>query len=165
MKFPASGFTLVELLVVISIISIIGIFTISNYSSFGEDKNLKNAVLDTISLLRQAQTNAMANVKCNTKYNAVWQVQAVNNKTIAMSCLEGTAFEKKRISLDEKDSNIEIKAGTSCPSSFTFTVNFAPGGTISFEGYPNCSSLTIPLKNSKSSKSLIIEKGGRIYEE
>ena len=40
------GFTLVELMVVIAIMAIVGTFAIANYRSFGEDKDLENAVLE-----------------------------------------------------------------------------------------------------------------------
>lgn len=168
MRSSAAGFTLIELLVVIGIMAIIGIFTLANYRSFGEDQNLKNAVLDVVSLLRQAQANATTNTICNTAYSATWQVVFSDDaKTVNLNCLEGpTTFTKKILKLDAKAQNISIQgvSGTSCPLGVPFTTSFVLlKGNIDFIDSPNCTSLTITLTNSKSTKSLTVEKGGRIY--
>lgn len=164
----AYGFTLIELLVVIAIIAIIGVFSLANYRSFGEDQNLKNAVLDVVSLLRQAQANATTNTICNTAYGATWQVVFSDDaKTVNLNCLEGsTTFTKKILKLDAKAQNISIQgvSGTSCPLGVPFTISFALlSGNVDFTGYSDCTSFAITLTNSKSTKSLTVEKGGRIY--
>ena len=168
-KAVPNAFTLIELLVVIAIMAVVGVYTLANYRSFGEDQNLKNAVLDVQSMFRAAQTNATANVKCNTGYSATWQVEFVDTKTINLKCQEsGTSFTKKTLTLG---SNIAINSvsGTpsvSCPTGVSFTLTFAPlSGKINFVGYANCTVVTIILTNSKTTntKSLVIEKGGRIY--
>lgn len=166
------GFTLIELLVVIAIMSIVGAFTLANFRSFGEDQNLKNAVLDLQSLLQTAQTNAVTNTKCNTQFNATWQVVFSNSQTINLICLESaTPFTKKILKLDEQDPNlliqsVSILAGSNCPT-VPFTTTFALlKGSIDFGDF-RCISLSVDLKNTKtgSSKSLDIEQGGRIYEK
>jgi len=173
---PKSGFTLIELLVVIAIMAIVGVFTLANYKSFGEDQNLKNAVLDIQSQLRTAQTNATTNVKCNTLFGATWQVKFTDTKTTNLNCQEPQPpllVPKKTLTLG---TNIAIQSvsgtGSSCPSALSFTINFAPvSGKISIKDntrdYPNCTLLTITLKNTKtnSTKALVIEKGGRIYAQ
>src|SRR5574340_523750 len=70
----SAGFTLIELMVVMAIMAIIGVFTLSNFSSFGDNKKLDNAVLDIQSQLRTAQSNATSNVQC-TQFSATWQVK------------------------------------------------------------------------------------------
>lgn len=169
--FTPSGFTLIELLVVIAIIAVIGVYTLANFRSFGEDQNLKNAVLEIQSQLRTAQTNATANVVCNTQYGATWKVAYINTTTINLNCLESaTSFTKKTLKLDEKDPNLLIQSvsGTpplSCPTALPFTISFDPlTGKIGF-GDPRCTSLSIILQNSKTgtTKSFTIEQGGRIY--
>lgn len=89
MKF-AAGFTLVELMVVIAIMAVIGAYTLSNYRSFGEDQNLKNAVLDIQSQLRAAQTSATANAICNNNQSgATWQlVYNTDKTTVNLYCQE-----------------------------------------------------------------------------
>lgn len=165
----AQGFTLIELLVVIAILAVIGVFVLVNYSSFGEDRNFKNAFLDVVSLLRQAQSNATTNTFCKTTYGANWQVLFSDAKTITLNCLEGTTtFPKKTLKLDAKSQNISIQgvSGTSCPAAVPFTINFALlSGKIDFTGYSNCNQLTVTLTNTKSTRSMIIETGGGIYEQ
>lgn len=163
------GFTLVELLVVIAIVAIIGVFTLANYRSFGEDQNLKNAVLDTQSQLRTAQTNATSNVQCVSKFGATWQVEFANLVTINLKCIEPASPPtlKKTISLN---TNIVLKSpitgtGSNCPILPPFTISFDPlTGKIGL-GDPSCTSLTITLQNSKtgSTRFFTIEQGGRIY--
>lgn len=171
MKFSA-GFTLIELLVVIAIMAIVGVFTLANYRSFGEDQNLKNAVLDIQSQLRTAQTNATANAICNTQFGATWQVEFTDTKTTKLKCQEPsptplpTPIPKKTLTLG---ANIEIQSvsgtGSNCPTALPFTISFAPlNGKITLER-ASCTSLTLTLRNTKtvSAKSFIIEQGGRIY--
>lgn len=183
-----SGFTLIELLVVITIMAVIGTVTLANFGDFGEDQNLKSAVLDVQSQLRAAQANATTNLKCNTQSSATWQVEyAADKKTMNLNCQEPSASPiiKKTLTLGV---NIEIQSvsetvsgsGSSCPSALPFTISFAPlNGKIDFiDGTgavaTNCTSLTITLRNTKISpdcnganaakcKSLNIDQGGRIY--
>lgn len=168
-KSIPNAFTLIELLVVISITAVIGMYALANYRSFGEDRNLKNAVLDVVSLLRQAQSNATTMTICNTDYDVVWQVVFSDVKTINLNCLEGaTSFTKKILKLDANVQNISIQgvSGISCPNGVPFTINFAPlNGNIDFIGYSGCTLFTITLTNNKSTKSLNAEKGGRIYAQ
>ncbi|MDD5147255.1 MAG: prepilin-type N-terminal cleavage/methylation domain-containing protein [Candidatus Daviesbacteria bacterium] len=169
MRKSAQGFTLIELLVVIAITAVIGIYTLINSRSFGEDQNLKNASLDIQSLLRQAQTNATANVICNTGYSATWQVEFANLVTINLKCMEpaSSSILKKTLQLD---ANNVLKppitgTGSNCPTLPPFTISFdSLTGKVGF-GDPGCTSLTITLQNSKtgSTKSFTIEQGGRIY--
>lgn len=60
------GFTLLELLIASAITAIVGIVVLANYQSFGEDQNLKSAVLDLQTQIRQVQTSATTNVLCKT---------------------------------------------------------------------------------------------------
>ncbi|MDO8573978.1 MAG: type II secretion system protein [Candidatus Daviesbacteria bacterium] len=150
-----SGFTLVELLVVIAIMAIVGAYALSNYSRFGEDQKLKGAVLDIVSLLRQAQTNAATNVVCT---GGTWQVEFLNTTTINLKCVT----TKKTLPLTY---GISV-SGTSCPPALPFTVGFVPlTGKVNFISYPNCTLLTITLGSSPNLKSLNIEQGGRIYAQ
>lgn len=170
-----SGFTLIELLVVIAIMAIIGAYTIANYSSFGEDQNLKNAVLDIQSQLHAAQTSATANAKCDTGYGATWQVVFSADKvTTNMNCQEPllspppsplpTPTSKKTLQLGA-NITIDSVSGTNCPTALPFTISFAPLTGKTDLGNASCTLLTVTLKNNQTGtpKSLIIEQGGRIY--
>lgn len=90
-KTVPNAFTLVELLVVITIMAIIGTFTVANFGSFGKDKELQNAALDVQSLLRTAQTNASANVKCpNDIPSKKWLVNFISSQRIDLDCADST---------------------------------------------------------------------------
>lgn len=166
-----NGFTLVELLVVITIMALVGTFTLSNYGSFGEDQKLKNAVLDIQSLIRLAQTNATTNVKCNTEYGAKWIVEFDGNKTtIYLKCLEpsGSIFTKKTLHLDVNGANIQIQSSsgdTANCSGLGNAVVFAPlNGEMALG--QDCTFFTFTLINKiGTTKDLRIEKGGRIYAQ
>lgn len=169
------GFTLVELLVVVAIMALIGIVTLANYKSFGEDQILKQGILDIQSRFRNAQASSTSNYKCGSEFSAVWQVEFTSTTNINLKCKEpsGSVITKYTPPLDPNlviNSISGIGAGctiSSPPFSSPFpTVNFAPlTGLISF-GEANCTSLTITLRNTKTSatKSLTIEKGGKINE-
>lgn len=168
-----NAFTLIELLVVIAIMAVIGVYTFANYRSFGEDQNLKNAILDLQSQLRTAQTNATSNVICNTQYGATWQVEYQSDKqTVNLRCQEAQSspppiFTKKTLTLG---ANIEIQSvsgSSGCPTALPFTISFAPlNSQITLEG-ANCTSLTLILRNTKTgnTKAFTIEQGGRIYAQ
>lgn len=168
----SKGFTLVELLVVIAIMAIIGAFALVNYGSFGEDQNLKNAVLDLQSLFRTAQTNATTNVICSTQYYALWQIYA-SATSFYLGCQEPSGFQdlKKTLKINAQDANIKIDSvsgtGASCPTSASsLLIKFAPvKGSVDLGA--NCTLVLIKLKNTKTSstKSLTIEQGGRIYAQ
>src|SRR3989338_5297601 len=180
MKFSARGFTLMELLVVVAIISIIGVYALSNYKSFGEDQNLKNSVLDIQSKLRTAQANATSNTKCDTQYNATWEVGFENDNAVNLNCRElpDNIYTKKTINLGNIIlTSVRGEPDASCPPETAFSVIFNPlSGNINFKDdnpgggiLDGCSKITLTLENTKTippiQKKLIIEKGGRIYAE
>lgn len=174
-KAVPNAFTLIELLVVVAIMAIVSVVTISNYKSFGEDQNLKKAVLDIQSLLRQAQISAIANAKCNGSYTAFWQVDFVSDrKSLTLKCTlpSSSAVTLKTLQLDQTIEMQTTTSATGCATglTFPFTVDLSLlKGNISFEQNPpavsDCTSLTITLKNTKTNntKTIIIEQGGRIY--
>lgn len=163
MRRSARGFTLVELLVVIAIMGLVGMYVLSNYGSFGEDQKLKNAALDVASLLKTAQTNATANVKCNSQFGATWKVEFTNSTTLNLKC-SLSSDSQKTLSLDKIATTItQSTTGSNCPT--PPFASFEPlSGLVSF-GDSRCTSLTITLTNTKATapKSLTIEQGGRIY--
>lgn len=158
----SKGFTLIELLVVMAIMAVVGFFTLANYKSFGEDQNLKNAVLDVVSLLRQAQTNATTNVICE---GGSWQGLFLSSTSVRLKCSNSSNGQRDLL-LNKNNSNISISlsSGDFCAlTTVPSTINFAAlSGDIYFNSYPNCASLTINLTNGNSSRSLKIDKGGRI---
>lgn len=151
--------------------AVVGTFVIANYRSFGEDKDLENAALDVVSFIRTAQTNATTNLKCDTRYGAVWQIEYASNAVINLNCKEdplaATFTDKKQLQLK---ANIEVDSITgsssiNCLESYGSTINFTFNGQIELGGNAQCASLAATLKNTRtnSTKEVIIEKGGRVY--
>jgi len=177
---PKSGFTLIEMLVVIAVMALVGTFTLSNYKSFGEDQDLKSAVLDIQSQLRTAQTNSTTNLKCegvsdpDGPYGATWKVRFFDSTTILLKCDKPPdSLEKRTLKLGA-DIQIFSVSGTpagSCPSipPFSrFNISFTPlYGKMTIGDNTSCTSLTVTLENTKtgSTKSLVIEQGGKIYAQ
>lgn len=188
----AHGFTLIELMVVITIMAIVGTFSIVNYRSFGEDQDLKSAVLDLKTFLKTAQTNATSKVLCEGNPPTVWRVNFENDsgdgRVIQRIChyqepdverQKQNFILKNNISFEKICNEQSCTSGceTGVNSGESFVVAFAPlSGQISFKfiysGSSTClddsSSITVVLKNLKTTatKKLIIEKeSGRIYEQ
>ncbi|HBQ50641.1 hypothetical protein A3B42_02525 [Candidatus Daviesbacteria bacterium RIFCSPLOWO2_01_FULL_38_10] len=161
------GFTLIELMIVISIMALLGAFTIANYRSFGEDKDLENAALDVVSLIRTAQTNATTNLKC-VNDGGIWQIEYITGSPeIKLNCKEPLADFIKKKTLQLK-TNIQVDSVIGSPpiACTGLTINFKPiNGQIELGGDEACDSLTATLKNTTrpGTKNVIIEKGGKIY--
>ncbi|MBI2314652.1 prepilin-type N-terminal cleavage/methylation domain-containing protein [Candidatus Daviesbacteria bacterium] len=171
MRRSALGFTLVELLIVVTIIALLSTYALSKYSSFGEDQKLKNASLDIQSLLRQAQANSTSNLKCQNAANLSWLVEYTNSTIETRFDLKceyssGTSNSLKAVILPS--------SGSISVASFTSGISSCPSGTkVTFTPLygtmtSNCNSkaLEVTLTNSKTdgTKQIKVEPGGRIYE-
>lgn len=183
MQKTAQGFTLIELLVVIAIMAVVTVFTLANFRSFGEDQNLKSAILDVASLLREAQADASTNTKCGNRFGATWQVEFTDTQTLNLKCSLDTSSQKA-VQLNRNSSGIRISnMSLVCPGwrldgitrfAITFDALSAqtklsypqPDGTwTSTTGCTTRITLTTLVHNSSVYKSLTIEPGGRLYEE
>lgn len=134
-KTVPNGFTLIELLVVIAIMAVVGTFTLANFSDFGKDKELQNAALDIQSLLRTAQTNALASVKCGNDTASNWFVEFTPPSTINLKC-NNVATPVKSLALG---SNIQlgIIENTSPTVPPTACVNFNNQISQTCKAFPN----------------------------
>lgn len=68
-----NGFTLIELMVVMTIMGILGFSALANIGNFREDQTLKKGVSDLQIKLRAIQTNATTNTKCNGNSTLFWK--------------------------------------------------------------------------------------------
>lgn len=188
-KAVPDAFTLIELLVAIAIMAVISAVAFSNFKSFGEDQNLKNAVLDVQSLLRAAQTNATTNLKCNNNPVTAWKVSFINSsgtKLIRTFCeYQGSSGEispkdynfKPNIELEKvHKGNDDTYCVNDISGSNSVVVAFAPlSGSVSFISYDNppnaclndAGDIAVVLKNTKtkSESKVIMDKGGSIYAQ
>lgn len=164
------GFTLVELLVVITIMGLVGVYILSNYNSFGEDQKLKHAALDVQSLLRQAQSNATSKLKCQGQDVLDWRVIFTSTASLDLKCQNSAGISSSlkpltfpvNISIDSLTSG--VNTCTSNQPEAVFVPLYGTAKLINC-GMGAALNMTIILKNSKTNntKTIVIEQGGRIY--
>lgn len=165
----SAGYTLIELIVVLTILTIIGVLALANYKPFGEDQNLKNTVSDVQSILRQAQTGATTNTLCNGSPAATWYVELFKSlQYVILKCQVPPAGAIQIKALQLTGNTIDsISEAAGCSPTTDLRVSFAPlNSTATFLGSPTtCPGFEVTFKNSKTgnTKKLKIESGGRIY--
>lgn len=168
------GYTLVELLVVMSILSIIGIVSFINLGTFREDKLLDSNLNSLQSLIRTAQSNSNSSVNCDSSAGSTWSIEFTDNKTINLKCQASQSLPvlKSTVTLETGVTLLSItSSGGTCSSSFPtnpLTVKFLPLGTgVSFSD-PTVScigtsnSITVTLSSKSGVRTVNINKGGSI---
>jgi len=173
-KISALGYTLIELLLVLSITSIIGIIGYVNYKDFSSDQIVIKAVSDVQSVLRLAQSNATSSTLCsNGQYIGPWSL-VFNQTSIYLTC--GLANQVQKI-YNLENAQINSILGSSCleeNSSLPFTVQYSNlDGGLDFPsaGSDTCKgslSWTFTLTNTIDTsklKSFTISRGGAIDVE
>lgn len=168
------GYTLVELLVVLSIMAIVSIVVFVNFKTFSQDQILKKTAGDIQSFLREAQSNATSSLNCGSSSGVSWAVKFLADKqTLNLNCGPADSFQK---SLQLENAQVDsIKCSpvpTTCPQTgfnTPLTIRFAPlDGKVSFAEGDSCinnaSTLMIVLKNlrNNNNKCFTISKGGAI---
>ena len=182
------GFTLVELMVVISILSLLGLVSYANIRKFREGQVIEKSASDLQSLLRLAQSNATARLKCNGQFGATWLVEFANRQTINLKCyVNGPASTQQTLSFSGTNIQVNIIQGrqgiSTCDSSFTpsvtntIEIRFAPlYGTVMFYDsveINNCltrsttTEAVITLRDTQrnTTKAVVAKKGGAIIVE
>lgn len=171
--FALGGYTLVELLVVMTILSLIGLTSFINLGNFREDKLLDTSLTNLQSLIRTAQSNASTGVLCSGVGGAIWSIEFIkDSKTINLKCQASSQTATVSIPATSLVGDVQVKSissGSSC-SSDTVTVNFLPvsGGTTFTDLINTCigpsQSLTVTLYLSGKieTRTVTINKGGSI---
>jgi len=167
-----SGFTLVELLVVISIISILSVIIAVNFKDFSQDELSKKAISEIQTYLRTAQANATTSPLCDKASGVDWGVNFKTDKQrIELVCGPTNTIIKTLILDNLQLDSIE---GSSCtvPKNLPLIVSFtALTGAVRIIGSDPCigksSKVTLNIKNLKSKeiKSFSISSGGAIDVE
>lgn len=168
------GFTLVELLVVISIMAIMSVFTFINVKDFTTEQALNKAVGDIQSLMRLAQSNATSSTLCGSSGGVTWTVRFNSDQsTLDIICGSNNTLYR---TLTLQNVLIASIKTSSCISSLSLPVSFTysalkgvpdvtdSSGGISSTCLGTTQSVTVNLLNAKSNstKSFNISKGGAI---
>lgn len=151
------GYTLVELMVVLTILAIIGLVAFANLKTFSKTQTVDQAISEVQSFLRLAQSNATAGVICGTQGGAYWAVKFESNTQLKLRCgPTGVETEQKTLDL------VGVQVSYSCPLDSQLIVTYAPlSGAVNLG---SCSDVTITLTSTQDgqSKSFVITKGGAI---
>lgn len=103
------GFTLIEIIIAISLLSILSMIIIAGYNSFQKSNQLKENTNIVVSLIREAQKNAVTQ-----KDGKSWGIYIENNSTIVLFDEPwATATSKKNFNLPSglTFNNITINGG------------------------------------------------------
>lgn len=179
------GFTLIELMVVISILAILAVGFFVNFKSFGEEAALKNAASDIQSALRLAQSNATAGVKCGSSGGASWSILLNDRSSVVLKCStqapSDSPVRRWSIPLPIYISEIDGIRPSPCTSSFVSSGTIALGIYVNFsyssgkatfidgdstnECLGKSTSMVIKLKNNNNDsalKTVTLDKGGSV---
>ena len=167
-----SGFTLVELLVVISIMALMSMTALINFKNFRSDAAIKVAASDLQSLIRIAQSNATSRINCGSNPGAIWMIESRDSKTFDLKCYISDptrAITKKTVLFANPVELVAISGTGVC--TIPFRVKFAPlYGTITFKEantnedscFSDSSDLSMTLEDTKThaQKIINVNKGG-----
>lgn len=165
------GFTLVELLVVISIIVIFGIMAFANFKDFSQEQVTNKALGQIKTLLHLAQSNATTSTTCEGEGGVSWAVNFVDSSNIQLIC--GPQSKVQQTLSLENATIVAIKCSAEGVSfNPPVKVSYSPlSGNLTFFADAQCvksaSLLYISvdsLQRSGNPKSLIISKGGVIQD-
>ena len=169
------GYTLVELLVVVSVMALIGVVAFVNFKDFSQDQFLNKAAGQIQSFLRLAQSNATSSNLCGTLGGVSWTVRFNSDKSTADIICDSDLTKPPYKTLALQNVKIDSITATVCtaltlPVMVTYTalsgiptMADSSGGTNS-TCLISSQSITINLINTKNNtlKSFSISKGGAI---
>lgn len=177
------GFTLLELLVVISIMAVLTIIAVPSFNEYSRNQKLNDAASQLQSILRQTQNNAQTGTVCNTLGEAhratYWRVNLSKvppvNKYYSMDPIcEIGAIASQQINLPEGVIISDLILDTCSPDEIQVQFSninseisfFDPSFSPLVAGCPDLTNysleITLSLPGSQS-KIVKIEKGGGIY--
>ncbi len=185
MKNCSAGFTLLELLLVITIMGTITAVMVPNLRSFNNNQRLYDAAVQLQTDIRVVQNNAASGVKCTVNTASNWYLlfnrdnatNTINNYSLGATCLNSEAYTPQQLQLPAtiKVTQIDLDA---CPITNIAEINQAKVtysniyAQMNFSnGFNSCSNtnpqmITIYLKSDTlpgSVYKVILNKGGSIY--
>lgn len=169
----SAGYTLIELLIVISIIALMSIMGFVAFKNFASNQILVKAKGQIQSLLKLAQSNATSSTLCGTQGATSWSLKfnTISNSTsIELRCDPGNFLPRPAYALE--NAKIDQIKGTGCAAALSFpvTFNYKVGvGTLTIDPPETClsnaSSIDIKLSNINNSSmtdTLKMSKGGAV---
>ena len=159
-----SGFSLIELLVVISIIGLLSLLGFANFKDYAKDQVGIKAKGQIQTLLRLAQSNATSSTLCGNEGGVKWSL-IFNATNIVLAC--GSANTPQRTYTLENAKIEALKCDSTLVNSVTLSYSPLVGATT-FSDPPSCRTpVTFKIKNMKNdtSKNYNISKGGILIEE
>lgn len=183
----SAGFSLVELMVVITIIITSGILVLPRLTQFRASSEIQEQASKILSVVKQAQTNAQSGAQCGDQFSpegltVSWKlIVTTNSYTIEPVCSTGSALPSASYTLNPgvTISKIALDNGNRSPD--PVDVSSAPdGGSGSRVEFKNISGvitfydglnlevlnykrLIIVIASSNSKSGVFIEKGGLVY--
>lgn len=181
-----NGFTLLELLIVISILGVVLMVVLPNFKGIGEEQKLKSTASEIQTAFRTAQNNASSGVKCGStdKSAPFWLVKALNSNTIQIKLVCPTPGNPNRelpyktlnpsasigsvnlynasgagCSLDIRDASVRF-------SNISASIDFTASSTseCSASQITDAARMEIALLSSGSfTYKVVVDKGGGIY--
>lgn len=169
MRLSALGYTLVELLVVISIVALVSVLVFVNSKEFTQDQLLIKASDQLQSALRLAQTNAQTGTVCGTQEGSIWLISLTSDSFY----LEHDSGDCDKTYQLEGVTISKITASDCGGSSLTsLSIKYQPlAGNAVFQNADSCvassRNVEIILKNAKNNKEkkVKVSKGGTIDVE
>lgn len=166
-----AGYTLIEILVVISLIALISTFVFVNFRGNNKEQLLNKTINQIQSSLKLAQNNASAGVLCGNQIaGSGWSVNFPDNKSLQLICdKDPDVSHIKTIQFDRTIiSSLKCSSDISLPPPLTVSYS-SLSGLLTFSPQNSCLSQTsevqITLQNDKDatiSKTFKISKGGAV---
>lgn len=169
------GFTLIEILVVVSLLSIAAVMVVPNLRKFNEDQELESSANSLKEALRIAQSSSISGIKCSSLPSSNWRVSLLQNQfNISALCKDPTTLDlpsPEPRSTTSFPSGVAISADNCQPStgSVNADVIFTKGIPEFFcTGTPQglaAGPFIITLTSSKTgqNRQVTVNNGGIIY--
>ena len=148
------GYTLIELLTVFSIIAVITSITLASFSSIKSTQANSDAVDDFVSLLQQAKSSALSQVKPSDCYNQTlggYQVVITSTNMYELDYVCGSVQH----TVTKHNLPSQVYFANTSSSRIFFTV---PGGTVSAPA-------TVTIISNGNNKNITVNSSGTISEK